>query len=69
MEEKKVNNLHIEAADSSRRYSTPYSEKFEETRFVEKINVDPINNVYKKFDSTSRENQSIFYNGFIKYDY
>ena len=48
-------------------YPTTYSDNFAKTRFMEKISIDPIENVFKKFETTRRENACIFHKGFIKY--
>ena len=50
-------------------YPNSYSEAFAERQFTEQIVLDPIENVYEKFQSTERTNQSLFRNGFLIYRY
>ena len=45
------------------------SKAFEERQFMEQIMLDPIENVYEKFQTTVRSNQSLFRNGFLIYKY
>ena len=46
-------------------YPNSYSRAFAERQFTEQIMLDPIENVYEKFQSTERTNRSLFRNGLI----
>ncbi len=50
-------------------YPNSYSESFAERQFTEQIVLDPIDNVYEKFQTTERANQSLFRSGFLKCRY
>ena len=50
-------------------YPNSYSRAFAERQFTEQIMLDPIENVYEKFQSTERTNRSLFRNGFLIYKY
>ncbi len=50
-------------------YPNSYNQAFAERQFMEQIMLDPIENVYEKFPTTMRTNQSLFRNGFLIYRY
>ncbi len=60
--------LYCEKIDF-KTYPSSYSKAFEERQFMEQIMLDPIENVYEKFQTTVRSNQSLFRNGFLIYKY